>query len=375
MITIKIGNLFDSRAQTLVNTVNCVGIMGKGIALEFKKRYPEMFRDYERRCAAGEVKLGRPYLYKDLVGKWILNFPTKDHWRSVARLQDIVDGLEYLKDRYRQWGIRSLAVPPLGCGQGGLEWCIVGPTLYRHLSKLDIPVELYAPHGTPEQQLTREYLSEAPTEALVGRETLHGSKINPAWVALVEILARVTAEPYHWPVGRTTFQKIAFFATAAGLPTGLRFEQGSFGPFAPGLKAIITTLINQGLVEEEKYGRMFRVRPGRTFADARQLARGDIEQWGEVIEKVADLFLRMNTLDAEVAASVKFVADRLRTEKAEKPTEAEVRDAVLHWKMRRKPPFNAREIEQAARHLNMLGWVDLTTSPEFGPEDEELAVA
>jgi O-acetyl-ADP-ribose deacetylase (regulator of RNase III)/uncharacterized protein YwgA len=375
MITIKVGDLFASHAQTLVNTVNCVGIMGKGIALEFKKRYPEMFRDYERRCAANEVKLGRPYLYKDLVGKWILNFPTKDHWRSVARLQDIVEGLNYLKEHYQEWGIRSLAVPPLGCGQGGLEWRIVGPTLYRHLSELDIPVELYAPHGTPEQQLTREFLSQAPAVALVGTTTLRGSKINPAWVALVEILSRVTHEPYHWPIGRTTFQKIAFFATAACLPTGLRFVQGSYGPFAPGLKSVITTLVNQGLIEEEKLGQMFRVRPGRTFADARQLAHTDLNEWNAIIEKVTDLFLRMKTPDAEVAASVKFVADRLQGERTPRPTELEVRDAVLSWKMRRKPAFKAHEVEQAARHLNMLGWVDLATSQELDSEDEELSVA
>src|SRR6516164_3551084 len=148
MISIKIGNLFDSEAQTLVNAVNCVGVMGKGIALEFKKRYPEMFQDYERRCAAGEVKLGRPYLYKDHPGHWILNFPTKNHWRSAARLQDIEDGLKYLRQHYREWAIRSLAVPALGCGLGQLKWRIVGPMLYRHLGELDVPVELYAPHDT-----------------------------------------------------------------------------------------------------------------------------------------------------------------------------------------------------------------------------------
>jgi uncharacterized protein YwgA/O-acetyl-ADP-ribose deacetylase (regulator of RNase III) len=373
MITIKVGNLFQSEAQTLVNTVNCVGIMGKGIALEFKKRYPEMFKDYERRCAAHEVKLGRPYLYKDLVGKWILNFPTKDHWRSVARLQDIIEGLDYLKDHYQKWGIRSLAVPPLGCGQGQLEWRVVGPTLYRYLSQLDIPVELYAPHGTPEQELTREFLSQAPAEALVGVGTLRGSKIDPAWVALVEILDRITREPYHWPVGRTTFQKIAYFATVAGLPIDLHYTQGSYGPFASGLKRIVTILVNQGLIEEEKFGQMFRVRAGRTFPDARQLASTEIEGWNDLIEKVADLFLR--TQDAEVAASVKFAANLLRNERAAKPTELEVRDAVLHWKMRRKPAFSSHEVEQAIRHLNMLGWVDLTPSLELDPEDEELAVA
>jgi O-acetyl-ADP-ribose deacetylase (regulator of RNase III) len=269
MTTIKVGNLFESRAQTLVNTVNCVGIMGKGIALEFKKRYPKMFKDYERRCAAGAVKLGQPYLYKDLVDKWILNFPTKDHWRSVARLRDIIEGLECLEHHYREWDIQSLAVPPLGCGQGQLEWRVVGPTLYRYLSRLSVPVELYASYGTPEQHLTSEFLSQAPTEALVGARTLHGSKINPTWVVLVEILSRIDREPYHWPIGRTAFQKFAYFATVAGLPTNLRYTQGSYGPFASDLKRIITTLVNQGFIEEIKFGRMFRVRPGRTFVDAR----------------------------------------------------------------------------------------------------------
>src|SRR5512144_1161370 len=96
MIKVKTGNILESSAQTLVNTVNCVGIMGKGIALVFKNRFPEMFRDYEQRCKAGQVKLGRPYLYKDLVGKWVLNFTTKHHWRSVSRLDDIVEGLKFL---------------------------------------------------------------------------------------------------------------------------------------------------------------------------------------------------------------------------------------------------------------------------------------
>src|SRR5437773_10712567 len=112
------GDLFASKAQTLVNTVNTVGVMGKGVALEFKKRFPEMYEDYLRRCTAGEVRLGEPYLYRRQQLPWILNFPTKGHCRSVSRLSDIVRGLEYLTRYYRAWGITLLAVPPHGCGQG-----------------------------------------------------------------------------------------------------------------------------------------------------------------------------------------------------------------------------------------------------------------
>src|ERR1039457_4378235 len=162
MVTTKTGDMFSSEAQTLVNTVNCVGVMGKGVALAFKERFPEMYRDYVRLCDARRVQLGEPYLYKQLTGPWILNFPTKDHWRSVSRLSDIIRGLQYLEEHYEEWGITSLAVPPLGCGQGGLEWRVVGPTLYRHLSRLNIPVELYAPYGTKPFELTPEFLTPDP---------------------------------------------------------------------------------------------------------------------------------------------------------------------------------------------------------------------
>ena len=160
MVRILIGDLFASKMQTIVNTVNCVGVMGKGIALEFKKRFPDMYQDYVARCAAKQVRLGQPYLFRQLVPPWILNFPTKDDWRSVSRLSDIVAGLEYLEQHYQEWGITSLAVPPLGCGQGQLEWRVVGPTLFRYLSRFQVPVELYAPHGTPEHELASSFLSD-----------------------------------------------------------------------------------------------------------------------------------------------------------------------------------------------------------------------
>jgi O-acetyl-ADP-ribose deacetylase (regulator of RNase III) len=145
MIRALVGNIFESKAQTLVNTVNCVGIMGKGLALEFKKHFPVMYEDYVVRCKAKGVRLGEPYLYSRLPSPWILNFPTKGHWRSASRISDIVSGLKYLEKHYHEWEITSLAVPALGCQNGLLEWHIVGPLLYQHLSRLDIPVELYAP--------------------------------------------------------------------------------------------------------------------------------------------------------------------------------------------------------------------------------------
>ena len=145
LITFCHGNLFDSEAQALVNAVNCVGIMGKGIAAAFKKRYPAMFQDYAARCKRGELKPGKPYPFSDPSGIIILNFPTKDHWRNPSRLDWIVAGLDHFAAHYQDWGIRSIAFPALGCGAGGLEWAEVKPLMVEKLGALDLAVEIYEP--------------------------------------------------------------------------------------------------------------------------------------------------------------------------------------------------------------------------------------
>src|SRR5437867_9650496 len=262
MVKVVIGNIFESRAQTLTNTVNCVGVMGKGVALEFKKHFPDMFQDYVRKCERHEVKLGQPYLYKRVTPPWILNFPTKDHWRSVARLEDIIRGLKFLEQRYREWGITSLAVPPLGCGQGQLDWRVVGPALYRELKKLDIPVILYAPFGTPHEELQPSYLDLDYARQGGSERNQPKSPIDPAWLALVQILAQIESEPYHWPIGRITFQKIAYFATESGIPTNLEYRRGSYGPYAEGVAPLVTKLVNNGLIVEQRLGKMFAVKVG-----------------------------------------------------------------------------------------------------------------
>ncbi len=109
MFKALIGDLFATQAQTRVNTVNCVGIMGKGVAQEFKKRYPAMFEDYAERCERKQVRLGEPYLFRDRSGVQIVNFPTKDHWRSPSRLADIERGLDYFVQNHVEWGIKSVA--------------------------------------------------------------------------------------------------------------------------------------------------------------------------------------------------------------------------------------------------------------------------
>ncbi len=366
------GNIFDSQAQTLVNTVNCVGVMGKGIALEFKKRFPEMYKEYVIRCESNQVKLGFPYLFKRTDEPWILNFPTKDHWRSISRLEDIIRGLDFIAKHYEEWGITSLAVPPLGTGHGQLDWKIVGPTLYRHLGKLKIPVELYAPYGTPHEELQISFLEQVPILNDWNKVKEHSKYMKPSWVAIVAILDEIEKEPYHWPIGSTSFQKIAYFATKAGIPTGLEYRKSSYGPFAPKLKSVITRLANHKLVEEERLGNMLQKKVGSTYLDAKKVYKKELDEWKPIIEKIADLFARMNNLQAEVAATVHFPYESLTQKDEKKPSEKEVFDEVMNWKQKRRPPLDESEVASAIRNLSILSWLDVEASPDLPIPKEEL---
>jgi O-acetyl-ADP-ribose deacetylase (regulator of RNase III) len=157
MLRFVTGNLFDSKAQTLVNTVNCVGVMGKGVALAFKERFPAMFEHYRALCERGEIQPGVLTLYTDTV-PWVINFPTKRHWRGRSRLDDIEAGLITLARRYKEWGVESVAMPALGCGHGGLNWSEVRPLIERHLGSMDLDIEVYEP--TPAK--TKGTLPQAP---------------------------------------------------------------------------------------------------------------------------------------------------------------------------------------------------------------------
>ena len=148
-ILITKGDIIMSDSQTIVNTVNCVGVMGKGLALQFKRGYPKMFENYLDRCDRKEVKPGVPYLYDNTgyLHTKIINFPTKDHWKNPSRIEWIENGMELLSKQYKKWGVTSIAIPALGCGNGGLSWEVVSPLIYKYISKwdIDIHVAIYTP--------------------------------------------------------------------------------------------------------------------------------------------------------------------------------------------------------------------------------------
>lgn len=145
------GDIFNSQAQVIVNTVNCKGVMGKGLALAFKQKYPDMFTAYERDCQTGRLTIGRPTLYQKST-PWILNFPTKYHWRNPSKLEYIEKGLAFLVDHYKRAAIKSIAFPKLGVQNGKLSWDDVGPLMAKYLSQMDIDVYVYITEGDREYQ-------------------------------------------------------------------------------------------------------------------------------------------------------------------------------------------------------------------------------
>jgi O-acetyl-ADP-ribose deacetylase (regulator of RNase III) len=228
MIEPSQGNLLQAPAEALVNTVNTVGVMGKGIALQFRQAFPEMFRAYEKACKDGEVQLGRVDAFDlgGLVGgpRWIINFPTKGNWRSRSRIEDVESGLADLVRQVRALRIQSIAVPPLGCGNGGLDWNDVRPLIENAFAALpEVRVMLYAPTGAPEA-------ATMPNRTKPARMTLG----QAALVGLMDRYLKGLLDPF---VSLLEIHKLMYFLKAAGedLPR-LSFQKGLYGPYSKDLR-------------------------------------------------------------------------------------------------------------------------------------------
>lgn len=224
MITEARGNLLAADVEALVNTVNTVGVMGKGIALQFARAFPAMLAAYELAAKRGDIRLGEVSVWANnaLSGpRWILNFPTKGHWKARSRLADIEAGLADLVQVVRAKGIISVAVPPLGCGNGGLRWDDVRPLIEAAFAQVpEVDVRLYPPDGAP------------------AADAMATATRRPAWTpgkaALVHVVARYSERALD--VSLIEVQKLMYFLQVAGEPLRLRFEKGIYGPYADNLR-------------------------------------------------------------------------------------------------------------------------------------------
>lgn len=168
-ITVKRGNIFDSQCQTLVNTVNCDGVMGAGIALEFKLRQPEMFQQYVEHCKLGRIEIGKLWIYhpppESRERRWVLNFPTKKHWKNPSRMEYLEAGLSKFMQTYSGRGIQSIAFPLLGASNGGIPEERSLDVMQQYLSRCDIPVEIYRYDSAATDDLYQEFRRKLLDEA------------------------------------------------------------------------------------------------------------------------------------------------------------------------------------------------------------------
>lgn len=344
MIELKRGDILQADAEALVNTVNCVGVMGRGIALQFRKAYPENFRSYKAACNRKEMKPGE-LLVTELGRlqnpKFIINLATKDHWRENSRIKYIDSGLAALVEEVRRRNIRSIAIPPLGCGLGGLDWNAVRPRIIEVFGRLpDVRVLVYEPAGAPAaEHLARE---RTPPRMTVGRAALLG---------LMERYLEALMDPF---VTLLEIHKLMYFMQAAGEPLRLRYGKGPYGPYAENLRHVLTEIDGHFI---RGYGDAEDAPEKQIELDLEAAKRAaaflkDHPGTLERFEKVVDLITGFETtLGMELLATVHWVVTR--------EAASTVDDAVAQtyaWNPR-KQMFRPEHVRIAWETLNQKGWL------------------
>jgi len=254
----------------------------------------------------------------------------------------------------------------LGCGSGQLDWRDVGPLLYRKFQDIDIPVELYASFQTPKEQLTKDFLSSTISKQSGNGFRKAGQTFQPEWLVLIEILYQIGKNPYHRPIGRVFFQKISYIATAQGVNTGFQYSESSFGPFSPDFKHAISIMSNNNLLIEKNNGQGFQYLPGEAYPKMREKHKDLINRYKKVIERTADLFMRMDTHQAEIVSSILFSSRKLKNGTSSiEVSEKDIYNRVMEWKKKRRPPLKEEDVATAIRNLVMLRWLNAKYSEDL----------
>jgi len=347
MIEITKGNILEADAEGLVNTVNCVGFMGKGIALQFKQAFPANFEAYRAACDAGEVVLGRMFIFDNsrlINPRYVINFPTKRHWRGKSRIADVRSGLEALVEDVRRLALQSIAVPPLGCGLGGLHWGEVRPMIEKALGELpDVRVLLFEPVETPN------------AKAMPVRTPR--PHMTPARALFIKLMDAYAALEY----SRTLLevQKLAYFLQEAGEPLRLRCEAGHYSPSGPTLNK----------VKEVMEGHFIRPDGDSQTPQAEiELLPGAVEEAASFLvgksealsrlERVAQLIEGFETpYGMELLATVHWVAHRGGPNRDEPASGPEAAIEQIHDWNPRKQVFKPEHIRTAWNHLGEQDWM------------------
>lgn len=340
MIRYKKGNIIKADAEALVNTVNCVGIMGKGIALQFKKAFPEAyFHHYQRACRNQELKPGKVLVWETgllLHPKYIINFPTKKHWKEKSKYEYIEIGLQSLIAEIKRLGIRSIAIPPLGCGLGGLDWDKVHSMIEKALSQVPkIEVFVFEPKGAP--------------KALEMPVRVAKPKMTVARALFIKLMQFYTRHAYRLTL--LEIQKLAYFLQEEGVPLRLKYVKHFYGPYAHNLNKVLEVMEGhyiRGYGDTQKPDVEITLLPNAVHQADAYLNREPALQ--NKLEQVSRLVEGFETpYGMELLASVHWL---LKHDQAE-----DVVQAMLGWNERKKMLFKADHIKIACQHLQEQGWI------------------
>jgi len=349
MIEYKQGDLLAEEVDALVNTVNCVGFMGRGIALQFKRVWPENFKAYAVACRQEEVQPGRMFVFETQQlspPRYIINFPTKRHWRGKSRIEDIEAGLLDLVAVVRARGIRSIAIPPLGAGLGGLDWNEVRLRIERALGELsDLKVIVFPPQGIPER--SRGARTKSAPRMTHGRAAL---------VALMECYLAGLLDPF---VSLLEVHKLMYFMQEAGEPLRLRLVKAPYGPYAENLRHVLAEIEGYYVcgfgTGGEAPDKPLELVPGAA-RDARAMLgkRPETLQRFDRVAKLVEGF--ESPFGLELLSTVHWVVMREGAR-----TDEEVVARTYEWG-ERKRQFSERQILLARGVLRDRGWIECAAS-------------
>jgi O-acetyl-ADP-ribose deacetylase (regulator of RNase III) len=343
VIEFRRDNLLGADTEALVNTVNTVGVMGKGIALQFKKKFPGNFKAYERACKNEEVRIGKMFtvtLDSLTNPQYIINFPTKQHWRGKSRIEYVRDGLEDLLREIGRLDIHSIALPPLGCGNGGLDWeSEVRPQIEAAFARVpEIRVQSFVPHTANEPVQLDSGETKPP--------------LTPARAAMVYMLGAYKAS--HYVAGRIVAWKLAYFAQVAGETSlNLEFQEGEYDPYANDLKFLLQKLEGHYIsgLGDFSGGSDIELLPGADDEAGIYLRKHPETE--KRLQRAVRLIEDFETpYGVELLATVHWAAEHKGATSL-----AEAVQIVQDWTPRKGDLFDEQHIEVAWKHLADEGWI------------------
>lgn len=335
------GNILQSNAEAIVNTVNCVGVMGKGLALQFKQAFPENFKQYAKACKKSEVQPGKMNIFTTGTQEkpfYIINFPTKTHWKSKSKIEFIQAGLDDLVHIAKEYSIQSIAIPPLGCGLGGLNWHDIEPLIIRAFDQIpDVKILLYPPQSSPKAKDMPIRTAKPP--------------INRLSALLIKLM-----EQYQLPgylLSLLEIQKIAYFLQASGEDLKLEFVKHKYGPYAEPLNYVLQRI----------EGHYIRGYGDRSQEGEISLLDGAVEAANQFLETHKNAEHSLNRVKSllegfETPYSVELLATAHWVSCYE---EAKTLDDVIQkihsWNDRKRRLMQSNHIEKAYNRLVEQNWI------------------